>query len=87
MSPLISQHRYLHPTITIMYVACVNPFSAGTVFRRQNMASKAVFLYMPCTFTSRYIRQGERTKFDRFVDLNVRGAQRRVYSDLRIYRH
>ena len=29
--------------------------------------------------------QGERTKFDRFVDLNVRGAQRRVYSDLRIY--
>ena len=31
--------------------------------------------------------QGERTKFDRLVDLNVRGAQRRVYSDLRIYRN
>ena len=31
--------------------------------------------------------QGERTKFDRFVDSNVRGAQRRVYSDLRIYRN
>ena len=31
--------------------------------------------------------QGERTIFDRFVDLNVRGAQRRVYSDLRIYRN
>ena len=32
------------------------------------------------------IRQGEK-KIDRFVDLNVRGAQRRVYSDLRIYRN
>ena len=31
--------------------------------------------------------QGERTKFDRFVDLNVRGAQRGVDSDLRIYRY
>ena len=30
--------------------------------------------------------QGERTKFKRFVDPNVRDAQRRVYSDLRIYR-
>ena len=29
--------------------------------------------------------QGERTKFDRFVDPNVRGAKRRVYSDLRLY--
>ena len=29
--------------------------------------------------------QGERTKFDRFVDPNVRGAKRRVYSDLRIF--
>ena len=26
--------------------------------------------------------QGERTKFDRFVDPNVRGAKRRVYSNL-----
>ena len=33
------------------------------------------------------IGQGERTKFDRFVDQNVRGAKRRVYSDLRIYRN
>ena len=33
------------------------------------------------------LSQGERTKFDRFVDLNVRGVQRRVYSDLRIYRY
>ena len=32
------------------------------------------------------LRQGERTKYDRFVDLNVRGAQRWVYSDLQIYR-
>ena len=31
------------------------------------------------------LSQGERTIFDRFVDLNVRGAKRRVYSDLRIY--
>ena len=31
------------------------------------------------------LRQGERTKFDRFVDPNVRGAKRRVYSDIRIY--
>ena len=31
------------------------------------------------------LSQGERTKFDRFVDMNVRGAQRRVYSDLRIH--
>ena len=30
-------------------------------------------------------QQGERAKFDRFVDVNERGAQRRVYSDLRIY--
>ena len=29
----------------------------------------------------------ERREFDRFVDPNVRGAQRRVYSDLRIYRN
>ena len=29
--------------------------------------------------------QGERTKFDSFVDPNVEGAKRRVYSDLRIY--
>ena len=33
------------------------------------------------------IGQGKRTKFDRLVDPNVRGAQRRVYSDLRIYRN
>ena len=33
------------------------------------------------------LSQGKRTKFDRFVDLNVRGAKRRVYSDLRIYRN
>ena len=32
-----------------------------------------------------YVCQGERTKFDRFVDPSVRGAQPRVYSDLRIY--
>ena len=31
--------------------------------------------------------QGERTKFDKFVDPNVRGTQRRVYLDLRIYRN
>ena len=31
--------------------------------------------------------QGERTKFDRFVDPNVRGAQLRGYLDLRIYRN
>ena len=37
--------------------------------------------------TYMYLRQGERTKFHRFVDPNVRGAQRRVYSDLRIYRN
>ena len=30
------------------------------------------------------IRQGERTKFDRFVDPNVRGGKRRVYLNLRI---
>ena len=29
--------------------------------------------------------QRKRTKFGRFVDLDLRGAQRRVYSDLRIY--
>ena len=29
--------------------------------------------------------QGERTKFDGFVDPNVRGAKRRVFSDLQIY--
>ena len=29
--------------------------------------------------------QGERTKFDRFVDPNVRGVSRLLYSDLRIY--
>ena len=32
-----------------------------------------------------YICRGERIKFDRFVDPNVRGAKRRIYSDLRIY--
>ena len=32
-------------------------------------------------------QEGERTKFDRFVDPNVQGAQGRVYSDLRIYRN
>ena len=31
--------------------------------------------------------QGERAKFDRFVNPNVRGAQRRGYLDLRIYRN
>ena len=31
----------------------------------------------------RWLGQGERTKFDRFVDPNVRGAKRRVY--IRIY--
>ena len=30
------------------------------------------------------IAQGERAKFDRFVDPNVRDAKRRVYPDLRI---
>ena len=30
------------------------------------------------------LSQGERTKLARFVDLNVQGAQRRVYSELRI---
>ena len=34
---------------------------------------------------SEWICQGERTKFDRFVDPNVRGAKRRVYFDLGIY--
>ena len=29
--------------------------------------------------------QAERTKFDRFVDPNVRGVKLRDYSDLRIY--
>ena len=29
----------------------------------------------------------ESTKFDKFLDLDVRGAQRRGYSDLRIYRN
>ena len=40
-------------------------------------------IFRPCT----PISQGERTKFDRFVDPNVRGAQRQVYSDLRINRN
>ena len=31
------------------------------------------------------LRQGKITKFDRFIDPNIRGAQHRVYSDLRIY--
>ena len=35
----------------------------------------------------REISQGEKTKLDRFVDPNVRGAQRRGYSDLQIYRN
>ena len=35
--------------------------------------------------TTQGLLQGERTKFNRFVDPNVRGAKRRVYSDLRIY--
>ena len=34
-----------------------------------------------------YYVMEKKTKFDRFVDPNVRGAQRRVYSDLRICRH
>ena len=38
-----------------------------------------------CEYSSLLLCQGERTKFDRFVDLNVRCAQRRVYSDPRIY--
>ena len=33
------------------------------------------------------VSQGDRTKFDKFVDPNIRGAQLRVYSDLRIYRN
>ena len=37
--------------------------------------------YKLSTGTS-YVRENE---FDRFVDLNIRGAKRRVYSDLRIY--
>ena len=37
--------------------------------------------------TLSFVSQGERTQFDRFVDLNVRGAKRRIYSDLRIYRN
>ena len=32
------------------------------------------------------VSQGKGAKFDRFVDANVRGTQRRIYSDLRIYR-
>ena len=45
-----------------------------TLTHKISLCARAPFLY-----------QGERTKFDRFVDPNVRGAKRRVCSDLRIY--
>ena len=38
-------------------------------------------MYLFCVFQIE-----ERTKFDRFVDLNILGAARLVHSDLRIYR-
>ena len=57
-----------------------------------------LLVYLSCTPVSRtsvphthsqwrchFLRQGEKTKFDRFVDPNVRDAKRWIYSDLRIY--
>ena len=38
-----------------------------------------------CCARQKSVCQGEITKFDRFVDPNVRGAKRRVYSDQRIF--
>ena len=43
---------------------------------------------LPCVDERKDVfSQGERAKFDRFGDTNVRDAQRRVYLDLRIYRY
>ena len=48
-------------------------------------SSRAGNCSVETVFTHTNVCQGERTKIDRFVDPNVRGAKRRVYSDLRIY--
>ena len=50
--------------------------------RNHTQGQPRVALLNPST-----VHQGERTKFDRFVDMNVRGAKRRVHSALRIYRN
>ena len=56
--------------------------------RRQGIMTDLLMQWSDCCLhTVTAICQGERRKFDRFVDLNVRGAQRRGYSDLRIYRN
>ena len=45
-----------------------------------------VFLLCVCEYIRQISGEGDRTKCDRFLDPNVRGAQRRVYSYLRFYR-
>ena len=61
---------------------------SDTIFADLYMYRLGLLIYLIYESDISYkVCQGERTKFDRFVDSNVRGAQRRVYSNLRIYRN